>query len=1316
MFGNPEVARYPASAVTTVCEPKCCLLSAHLPRIVRDSVGDLQLRQEVLDDMTRIWGMLAKPMPSAHLVQELKNCRTPQSTADCITIRREPGNSGRNRAGTGTRPESRYQGLIRSFEARLVRPFPYVIARSRVNAMSTFRSFDRILRLIFSFCLCAAMSIAAGAQNPITEYRTFAQQLTNALISGSRSDLQAVAQQRRSLLLKLADISPEEAFRFMLPAEVVNKLPADVRPLVENDADEQGTLQVLVEDYPDHTSKTNFFLNTGRERLKLYFAQHPPYHLISGARVHARGKRLGQALLLATGATLASTSSNTTSTGTSTSGLEVSALTSGDTTSTSTSTSSLEVSGLPLPNTFGAQSTLVLLVNFSDNTAQPTTLGAVNSLVFTTVSNFYMENSQNQTWLTGDVFGWYTLPPDSSTCDYDTCSTCDYATLATQAQRAASNAGVNLSNYNRYVYIFPTISTCGWAGLGTIGGSPSEAWINDYITLQVIGHELGHNFGLYHAHSLSCPGSTLGSNCTVVEYGDPSEIMAVEQPADLTAFHKEQLGWLNYGSSLPITTVSSSGTYTLPPYETGSGTKALKILQGTDSTTGGQQFYYVEYRQPVGFDSVLAGYSYVTSGVLIHTGAPSDPNSSDVLNMNPQNTSALDWVLGVGETYTDATAGVTITVTSANASGATMNITLGTSSCTRNNPSITLTPAQTSASAGNAVSYTVAVTNNDSSVCSTGNFNLLASVPAGWNSTFASAILTLAPGATVSTTWQVTSASSAAAALYSLSVSATNAAATTFIGSATASYTVTTVASSPSLVSIAVSPVNASITAGSAQQFKATGTFSDNSTQDLTSQATWSSGTPSVATISSGGLATGIGQGSSTVTAALTGTSATTTLTVTSTPSTPSSPSSSNSSSSSSSYTLFATSATPALASDAGSPIELGMKFTADQAGTISAIRFYKSPACGGPHVGNLWSNTGQLLATATFTSETASGWQQVNLAAPVTIVPNTVYVVSYHTVGCYSATWGYFNVAVDNAPLYAVVNSASNANGVYMYGNNSAFPIYSGAGANYWVDVVFTSGPSPSLVSLAVTPASASITVGSTQQFKATGTFSDTSTQDLTSQVSWSSSAPSVATISSLGLATGIGQGSATITAALAGSSAMTTVTVTGTTSPAPSSSSTYSLFTTSATPAVTNNAGTPIELGMLFTADRAGTISAIRFYKSAACSGPHVGNLWSSTGQLLATATFTSETASGWQQVNLAAPVVIVPDTVYVVSYHATGCYSATWGYFDVEVDTAPLHAVVNSARSANGVYMYGASSAFPQYSGDGANYWVDVVFTPN
>jgi hypothetical protein len=97
---------------------------------------------------------------------------------------------------------------------------------------------------------------------------------------------------------------------------------------------------------------------------------------------------------------------------------------------------------------------------------------------------------------------------------------------------------------------------------------------------------------------------------------------------------------------------------------------------------------------------------------------------------------------------------------------------------------------------------------------------------------------------------------------------------------------------------------------------------------------------------------------------------------------------------------------------DAGpdSPVELGVKFTANVNGTISGIRFYKSSANTGTHVGNLWTSTGTLLATAIFSNETASGWQQVNFPTPVAITANTTYVASYHTsVGHYSADQTFF-------------------------------------------------------------------------------------------------------------------------------------------------------------------------------------------------------------------------------------------------------------------------------------------------------------------
>ena len=107
--------------------------------------------------------------------------------------------------------------------------------------------------------------------------------------------------------------------------------------------------------------------------------------------------------------------------------------------------------------------------------------------------------------------------------------------------------------------------------------------------------------------------------------------------------------------------------------------------------------------------------------------------------------------------------------------------------------------------------------------------------------------------------------------------------------------------------------------------------------------------------------------------------------------------------------------------------------------------------------MGNLWSNTGALLATATFSNETASGWQQVSFSAAVAINANTTYVASYHTtVGHYSADQGFFAAGgITNSPLQALSNGAAGGNGVYAYGSSS-FPGNTYNSTNYWVDVVF--------------------------------------------------------------------------------------------------------------------------------------------------------------------------------------------------------------------------------------------------------------------
>ncbi len=236
---------------------------------------------------------------------------------------------------------------------------------------------------------------------------------------------------------------------------------------------------------------------------------------------------------------------------------------------------------------------------------------------------------------------------------------------------------------------------------------------------------------------------------------------------------------------------------------------------------------------------------------------------------------------------------------------------------------------------------------------------------------------------------------------------------------------------------------------------------------------------------------------------------------------------------------------------DAGvdNPVELGVKFRSDVAGNITGIRFYKASANIGTHVGNLWTSTGTLLATATFTSETGSGWQQVNFSTPVPITSSTVYVASYHVNnGHYSLTPNYFlTTGVDNAPLHALADGVSGGNGVYAYGTNSIFPNQTWSGANYWVDVVFQGGasPSPALTTIVVTPANTTVLAGATQSLTATGNYSDGSTQNLTSLAAWSSAQSAVVTVNASGLVTAVSAGTTTLSATLTGITGSSTLTV---------------------------------------------------------------------------------------------------------------------------------------------------------------------------
>ena len=139
--------------------------------------------------------------------------------------------------------------------------------------------------------------------------------------------------------------------------------------------------------------------------------------------------------------------------------------------------------------------------------------------------------------------------------------------------------------------------------------------------------------------------------------------------------------------------------------------------------------------------------------------------------------------------------------------------------------------------------------------------------------------------------------------------------------------------------------------------------------------------------------------------------------------------------------------------------------------------------------------------------------------------------------------------------------------------------------------------------------------------------------------------------------------------------------------------------------------------ELGVKFRVDVSGTITGLRFYKGTTNTGTHTAHLWSRTGTLLATATFSNESASGWQQVTFSSPVAVTAGTTYVASYFApSGHYAADQNYFATQgVDNGPVHLLANGVDGADGVYKQ-TSSGFPTLTYRSSNYWVDVVFNAN
>ncbi|GAA0691539.1 NEW3 domain-containing protein [Marinobacterium maritimum] len=624
--------------------------------------------------------------------------------------------------------------------------------------------------------------------------------------SRALEQLVAKAEERRTFLLELMESNPAAVLGAAIPEEKQIGMPAEVLEKLEQKLELEGELESTYLDNfekPEmsrlkHELKTPF-----GERFELHFAGKAPSFPF-GSEISAYGLLIPKGNVPAINGSVVVGGENDD---------EYPVAYAGADGSVNNTLSSIANDSL------GEVKTLVMLVNFQDRKEEPYTRAFAQDLVFNQVSDYYKENSYGQSWLAGDVTSWMTMPissTDSSVC---------YGTyLWDAADAVAQKAGYDISTYDRLVYVFPAVN-CGFSGAAQVGGTRTS--INGSLKLKTTAHELGHNFGLTHAHSLYCSdGSSIGSgspstawgnekwtNCNQAEYGNTVDVMGDSPSAHFNAGKKEVLGWLEYGSSPDITEITSSGRYEIDVMSSQSSSsrpKALKVLKSTNPDTGISTWYYIEFRQPIGYDSIL-GKSYtsslvypenVTNGVVIH--AVYGSGTDWLLDMTPDTTMLYprDPALVVGETFNGPDGGFSITTVSTDSTKAVVDISLDgeaptVPTCTRTNPSIAFSPAQSNwVTSGTTVNYGVTVTNNDSTGCSSSSFNLSKSGPSGWNLSLANSSLSAAPGESVSTTLSVTSAAGSSNGFYTINAAAAN-------GTYSTSGSVTYVVDNPEAVNTA---------------------------------------------------------------------------------------------------------------------------------------------------------------------------------------------------------------------------------------------------------------------------------------------------------------------------------------------------------------------------------------------------------------------------------------------------------------------------------------------------------------------------------
>jgi uncharacterized protein YjdB len=350
--------------------------------------------------------------------------------------------------------------------------------------------------------------------------------------------------------------------------------------------------------------------------------------------------------------------------------------------------------------------------------------------------------------------------------------------------------------------------------------------------------------------------------------------------------------------------------------------------------------------------------------------------------------------------------------------------------------------------------------------------------------------------------------------------------------------TITVTAPSATLASIAVSAPKASVDVGATLALVATGTYSDGSKKDITASATWASSLPANATVSAAGVVTGVKEGSATITATAAGKQGSVALTVT---------------------VPLAVASVAVTAAATTVTVGGKVQLTANEVYTDNSKKDVTKTATwssGTPAVATVDAN-GQVTAVkaGTVVITATSGSKSGSVTLTVSDVPLSTIDVTPATASIPAGTTQKFTATgtfadgskrditaevswTSNAPTVATISGAAASAGVATAKATGVSTITATLGTKS--DTAALTVTDATLTKIALTPAEPAIARNTTLALTATGTFSDNSTKDVTALATWTTSAPAIATVSNAagsdGLVSGLTAGTATITAALSG------------------------------------------------------------------------------------------------------------------------------------------------------------------------------------